>query len=68
MKLDVYLFDKKCGELYSTSNKGVVFEYSKEYCEEQNNIPLSISLPIEKNRLHKKNAFRIFLVCFPKVR
>lgn len=68
MKLDVYLFDKKCGELYSTSNNGVVFEYSKEYCEEQNNIPLSISLPIEKKSFTQKECIPYFLVCFPKVR
>lgn len=66
MKLDVYLFDKKCGELYSTSNNGVLFEYSKEYCEEQNNIPLSISLPIEKKSFTQKECIPYFFGLLPE--
>ncbi|MCF0238414.1 MAG: type II toxin-antitoxin system HipA family toxin [Sphaerochaetaceae bacterium] len=66
MKLDVYLTNRKCGELYSTPNKGIVFEYNKEYVQDVNSIPLSQSLPLWKTCYSEKECIPYFIGLLPE--
>lgn len=66
MKLDVFLYDTKCGELYSTSDKGIVFDYSEAYISKPQSIPLSISLPLEKKHFSQKECFSYFYGLLPE--
>lgn len=42
----VYFGSKKAGSLFSTDNRGVVFQYSADYVASKDSVALSLSLPL----------------------
>ncbi len=60
MILDVYLYDKLIGYLYTDSKYGLSFRYS-----ESAHIPISISLPLSKNEYRRKKVEPFFSGLLP---
>lgn len=65
MELQVFLFNKNIGILKSTSNRGIVFAYSKKYIE-SNGQPLSISLPLREKEFSQKECLPYFIGLLPE--
>lgn len=66
MKLYVYLRNKKCGYLFSTPDKGIVFEYDIDYLSDTENHPLSVSLPFSKKTFSQKECIPYFYGLLPE--
>lgn len=48
MKLNVFFGNKKAGSLESTENREVIFVYDENYLNDKNSVPLSASLPLQR--------------------
>ena len=66
MKLNVFLFNTLAGYLFSTADRGVVFAYDEDYIN-NNGMPLSLSLPLQKEEFSQKNVCHIFQGSYQKV-
>lgn len=66
MRLKVFLKDKKCGTLYSTADKGIVFEYDSDYSGNVENHSLSVSLPLSKKNFTQKECIPFFYGLLPE--
>ena len=66
MTLRVYLHDRLCGHLYTTSDRGVAFSYDGEYLSLPNALALSISLPLQKEEFSQKECLPYFSGLLPE--
>jgi len=66
MKLDVYFGRTKAGELRSTDNRGVIFEYDENYLSDSASIRLSSSLPLQKEEFSQKECIPFFSGLLPE--
>jgi len=65
MKLNVFLFNTLAGYLFSTADRGVVFEYDENYVN-NNGMPLSLSLPLQKEEFSQKKCMPYFSGLLPE--
>lgn len=56
MKLNVFFGNIKAGSLESTENRGVIFVYDENYLNDKNSVPLSASLPLQREECRKTNC------------
>ena len=66
MKLNVFFGNKKAGSLESTDNRGVIFVYDKNYLKDKNSVPLSASLPLQKEEFSQKKCIPFFSGLLPE--
>jgi serine/threonine-protein kinase HipA len=66
MKLDVFLFNEKCGELFSTPDRGITFKYADDYLADGNSLPLSLSLPLTRKLFTQKECIPYFIGLLPE--
>lgn len=60
MKLNVFFGNEIAGSLESTADRGVVFCYDNAYLENKNAVPLSASLPLQKEEFSQKQCIPFF--------
>lgn len=65
MKLNVFLFDRLVGIIKTTSDRGIVFSYDLKYLN-QENIPLSLSLPLQEKEFTQKECLPYFIGLLPE--
>ena len=65
MKLNVFLFNTLAGYLFSTADRGVVFAYDENYVN-NNGMPLSLSLPLQKEEFSQKKCMPYFTGLLPE--
>lgn len=65
MKLNVFLFNTLAGYLFSTADRGVVFAYDEDYIN-NNGMPLSLSLPLQKEEFSQKKCMPYFSGLLPE--
>ena len=65
MKLNVFLFNTLAGYLFSTADRGVVFAYDENYVN-NNGMPLSLSLPLQKEEFSQKKCMPYFSGLLPE--
>lgn len=65
MKLNVFLFNTLAGYLFSTADRGVVFFYDENYVN-NNGMPLSLSLPLQKEEFSQKKCMPYFSGLLPE--
>lgn len=66
MKLNVFFGNKKAGSLESTENRGVIFVYDENYLNDKNSVPLSASLPFQKEEFSQKQCIPFFSGLLPE--
>lgn len=66
MKLNVYFGNLKCGILFTTENRGIVFQYTDEYLTSKNAKAISFSLPLQKNEFSQKQCLPFFSGLLPE--
>ena len=66
MKLNVYFGNQKSGSLESTENRGVIFNYDKNYLQNKNAVPLSASLPLQSEEFSQKQCIPFFSGLLPE--
>ena len=66
MKLNVFFGNKKAGSLESTDNRGVIFVYDENYLNDKNSVPLSASLPLQKEEFPQKQCIPFFSGLLPE--
>lgn len=66
MKLNVFFGNKKAGSLESTENRGVIFVYDENYLNDKNSVPLSASLPLQKEEFSQKQCIPFFSGLLPE--
>ena len=60
MKLNVFFGNKKAGSLESTENRGVIFIYDENYLNDKTSVPLSASLPLQREEFPQKQCIPFF--------
>ena len=60
MKLNVFFGNKKAGSLESTENRRVIFVYDENYLNDKNSVPLSASLPLQREEFSQKQCIPFF--------
>ena len=65
MKLNVFLFNTLAGYLFSTADRGVVFAYDENYVN-NDGMPLSLSLPLQKEEFSQKKCMPYFSGLLPE--
>ena len=65
MKLNVFLFNTLAGYLFSTADRGVVFAYDENYVH-NDGMPLSLSLPLQKEEFSQKKCMPYFSGLLPE--
>ena len=66
MKLNVFFGNEIAGSLESTADRGVVFCYDNAYLENKNAVPLSASLPLQKEEFSQKQCIPFFSGLLPE--
>ncbi|MCR4734893.1 MAG: type II toxin-antitoxin system HipA family toxin [Treponema sp.] len=66
MKLNVFFGNTKAGSLESTENRGVVFVYDENYLNDKNSVPLSASLPLQREEFPQKQCIPFFSGLLPE--
>ena len=66
MKLNVFFGNKKAGSLESTGNRGVIFVYDENYLDDKNSVPLSASLPLQREDFPQKQCIPFFSGLLPE--
>lgn len=66
MKLNVFFGNKKAGSLESTENRGVIFVYDENYLNDKNSVPLSASLPLQREEFSQKQCIPFFSGLLPE--
>ncbi|MBQ0052145.1 MAG: type II toxin-antitoxin system HipA family toxin [Treponema sp.] len=66
MIITVYFGSKKVGSLFSTDNRGVVFQYSAEYVASKDAVALSLSLPLRNEEFSQKECMPFFAGLLPE--
>ncbi len=66
MKLNVFFGNKKAGSIESTENRGVIFIYDENYLNDKNSIPLSASLPLQREEFSQKQCIPFFSGLLPE--
>lgn len=66
MKLNVFFGNKKTGSLESTENRGVIFVYDENYLNDKNSVPLSASLPLQREEFPQKQCIPFFSGLLPE--
>lgn len=66
MKLNVYFGNTKAGSLESTENRGVIFIYDENYLINKNSVPLSASLPLQREEFSQKQCIPFFSGLLPE--
>lgn len=66
MKLNVYFGNTKAGSLESTENRGVIFIYDENYLIKKNSVPLSASLPLQRDEFSQKQCIPFFSGLLPE--
>ena len=66
MKLNVYFGEKKCGELFTTENRGIAFYYIEEYLSSPDSKAISLSLPLKKGEFSQKECLPFFSGLLPE--
>ena len=66
MKLNVFFGNKKAGSLESTENRGVIFVYDENYLNDKNSVPLSASLPLQREEFPQKQCIPFFSGLLPE--
>ncbi len=64
--LDVYLFEKIVGELKQDNDGQMLFTYSSNWLNDPNAIPLSCSLPLQKESFKRKECRAFFSGILPE--
>ena len=66
MKLNVFFGNKRAGSLESTENRGVIFVYDEKYLNDRNSVPLSASLPLQREEFSQKQCIPFFSGLLPE--
>lgn len=66
MKLNIFFGNKKAGSLESTENRGVIFVYDENYLNDKNSVPLSASLPLQREEFPQKQCIPFFSGLLPE--
>lgn len=66
MKLNVFFGNKKCGELFSTDNRGIVFKCDDKYLDDSGSKRISISLPLQREEFTQKQCLPFFPGLLPE--
>ena len=66
MKLNIFFGNKKTGSLESTENRGVIFVYDENYLNDKNSVPLSASLPLQREEFSQKQCIPFFSGLLPE--
>ena len=66
MKLNVFFGNKKAGSLESTENRGVIFVYDENYLNDKKTVPLSASLPLQREEFSQKQCIPFFSGLLPE--
>lgn len=66
MILSVYFGSKKAGSLFSTDNRGVVFQYSADYVDSKDSVALSLSLPLRIEEFSQRECMPFFAGLLPE--
>ena len=66
MKLNVFFGNKKAGSLESTDNRGVIFVYDENYLNDKSSVPLSASLPLQREEFSQKQCIPFFSGLLPE--
>ena len=66
MKLNVFFGNKKAGSLESTENRGIIFVYDENYLNDKNSVPLSASLPLQREEFPQKQCIPFFSGLLPE--
>ena len=66
MKLNVFFGNKKAGSIESTENRGVIFVYDENYLNDKNSVPLSASLPLQREEFPQKQCIPFFSGLLPE--
>lgn len=66
MKLNVFFGNTKAGSLESTENRGVIFTYDENYLINKNSVPLSASLPLQREEFSQKQCIPFFSGLLPE--
>ena len=66
MKLNVFFGNKKAGSLESTENRGVIFVYAENYLNDKTSVPLSASLPLQREEFPQKQCIPFFSGLLPE--
>ncbi|MDY4152450.1 MAG: HipA N-terminal domain-containing protein [Treponema sp.] len=66
MKLNVFFGNKKAGSLESTENRGVIFIYDEKYLNDKTSVPLSASLPLQREEFPQKQCIPFFSGLLPE--
>ena len=66
MTLNVYFGQKLAGRLFSTDNRGVVFQYDETYLSDPQSKPLSLSLPLQQAEYSQAKSLPFFAGLLPE--
>ena len=66
MTLNVYFGQKLAGRLFSTDNRGVIFQYDETYLSDPQSKPLSLSLPLQKAEYSQAKCLPFFAGLLPE--
>lgn len=66
MKLNVFFGNKKAGSLESTENCEVIFVYDENYLNDKTSVPLSASLPLQREEFPQKQCIPFFSGLLPE--
>lgn len=66
MKLNIFFGNKKAGSLESTENRGVIFIYDEKYLNDKTSVPLSASLPLQREEFPQKQCIPFFSGLLPE--
>lgn len=66
MKLNIFFGNKKAGSLESTENRGVIFVYDEKYLNDKTSVPLSASLPLQREEFSQKQCIPFFSGLLPE--
>lgn len=66
MKFNVFFGNKKAGSLESTENRGAIFVYDENYLNDKNSVPLSASLPLQREEFSQKQCIPFFSGLLPE--
>ena len=66
MTLNVYFGEHKAGQLRSTDNRGVVFQYDEKYLSDSQSKPLSLSLPLQQAEYSQAKCLPFFAGLLPE--
>ena len=66
MKLNIFFGNKKAGSLESTENRGVIFIYDEKYLNDKTSVPLSASLPLQREEFSQKQCIPFFSGLLPE--